>query len=59
MTVLVFYVTSPLFVRRFCDREIRIRANRAERDFTSLKTVTFGDESAVGRTGRPRSFRSS
>ena len=45
MTVLVFYVA--LFVAAYLGVRAFRRTREAAHDFTSLKTVTFGDESAV------------
>lgn len=45
MTVLVFYIA--LFVAAFAIVAFVRRRTAPESDFTSLKTVTFGDESAV------------
>jgi taurine transport system permease protein len=45
MTVLVFYIV--LFVAAFAIVAFIRRRTTSENDFTSLKTVTFGDESAV------------
>lgn len=45
MTVLVFYLA--LFALSYIAVRLLRARRRAKRDFTSLKTVTFGDESAI------------
>ena len=45
MSVLLFYIA--LFVGAFLLVKLIRRGMTASQDFTSLKTVTFGDESAV------------
>jgi taurine transport system permease protein len=44
MMVLAFYVA---LCRRLPDRADLVRSRRERHDLTSLKTVTFGDESAI------------
>ena len=45
MAILIFYII--IFVAAFYIVKIAASFTKSQDDFTSLKTVTFGDESAV------------